>query len=178
MNRRAPPVELQPSTQIERCRNLSECVTVVVKTAMRPHLVLRLAQSIKDYKGYDLPIIAYDDGLKSYSEEIMKKIASFSNLQYVIGDDEDIGIALGRTLAVKMVKTRYFLLCDDDLVFSNHTNIEVLAEILDTTDASVAGGRFEDTGYFAGYFNFSSLDKKDRLKKFRTLNYYEGDAIL
>ena len=174
INRRSPPVEILPSKKIERCHNLSECVTVVVKTARRPHLVLRLAQSIRDFTGYDLPIIAYDDGLDPYPEKIMSKIASFSNLQYVIGDDNDLGIALGRTLAVKMVKTRYFLLCDDDLVFSNHTNIEVLAEILDTTDASVVGGRFEGEEYFAGYLNFSSLDKHGNLIGLRSLNNYEG----
>ena len=174
VNRILPPVELLPSTKIERCSNLSECVTVVVKTSRRPHLVLRLVQSIRDFTGYDLPIIAYDDGLDSYSEEIMSKIASFSNLQYVIGDDEDLGIALGRTLAVKLVQTKYFLLCDDDLVFNNHSNIEVLAEILDTTDASVAGGRFDDIEYYAGYLNFSSLDKKGRSTSLRRLKYYHG----
>ena len=174
INKRAPPVELLPSTEIERCHNLSECVTVVVKTTRRPYLVLRLVESIKHFTGYELPVIAIDDGLDPYSDDMMSQIASYSNLQYVIWDDEDLGIALGRTLGVKMVQTKYFLLCDDDLVFNKHTNIEVLAEILDTTDATLAGGRYENIGYFAGFFNFTSLSRHGNLTNFRTLQYFHG----
>ena len=176
INKRAPPVQLLSSSNIERCLNLSECVTVVIKTARRPHLVLRQVQSIREVKGYDLPIIAYDDGVDPYSEEIMAEIASFSNLQYIIGDDEDLGIALGRNLALQLVKTKYFLLSDDDLVFKMDSDIELLAEILDTTDASLAGGVFHGRPPFGGYFHFTSLNDEDELTSERGLNYYQGQC--
>ena len=174
INRRAPPVELLPSSKIHRCSNLSECVTVVIKTARRPHFVLRLAQSLRRVKGYDLPIIAYDDGVDSYSEEIMSKISSFSNLQYIIGEKHDLGISLGRNLAVKLVKTKYFLLCDDDLIFTKQSDIELLAKILDTTDASLVGG--SQGAHFAGYFHFTSLNNHDEVTNWQGLNYYQGQC--
>jgi GT2 family glycosyltransferase len=147
---------------------MPDCVTVVTKTARRPHLVLRLAQSIRDVIGYDLPIIAYDDGVGPHSDEIMGEIAKFPNVSYIIGDEEDLGIALGRSLAVKMVQTKYFLLVDDDTVFNNNTNIELLAEILDTTDAALVGGKVEHNSHFAGYFRFTVGSGK------RTLYHYKG----
>ena len=174
LNKRPPPVELLPSSEVTRCYNLTECVTVVIKTARRPHLVLRLAQSLRDMKGYDLPIIAYDDGVGPHSDEMMSKIAAVSNLKYIIGDEKDIGIALGRTRAVEMVETKYFLLCDDDLIFEVITDIELFAEILDTTDASVAGGKFHRTKLFGGYFHFTSLDNENKPTDLRILNFYQG----
>ena len=174
INKRPPPVKLLPSSEVKRCYNLSECVTAVIKTARRPHLVLRLAQSIRDTKGYDIPMIAYDDGVGPYPDEMMSKIASFPNLQYIIGDKADLGISLGRTLAVNLVQTKYFLLFDDDIVVYNRTDIELLAEILDTTDASLVGGKFHGTKYFSGFFWFTSLDENDQLTSDQKLKYYEG----
>ena len=174
INKRALPVELLPSSRIDRCYNLSQCVTVVIKTARRPNLVLRLVRSLRDVKGYDLPIIAYDDGLESYSEEIMSEIASFSNLRYIIGDKHDLGISVGRNLALKLVRTKYFLLCDDDLIFTEQSDIELLAEILDTTDASLAGG--SQGSHFAGYFHFTSLNDHDELTSKQILYYYQGQC--
>ena len=77
-----------------------------------------MAQSIRDTKGYDLPIIAYDDGPGNYSEDIWGEIRRFPKLRYVITDDEDLGISKGRNLAINEVKTKYFLLVDDDNVFN------------------------------------------------------------
>ena len=171
INKRAPPVKELPPDEITRCHDMAQCVTVVTKTARRPHLVLRLAHSIRKVKGYDLPIIAYDDGVTPHSERIMKKLERYPKLQYIIGDREDLGIALGRTLAVKLVKTKYFLLFDDDTILNNQTNIELLAEILDTTDASLVGGKVADNSHFAGYFRFTSTVFG---KKPRDLYHYIG----
>jgi GT2 family glycosyltransferase len=172
INRRAGAVKLLPPWQVSRCSNMPDCVTVVTKTARRPHLVLRLAQSIRDVKGYDLPIVAYDDGVGQHSDEIMGEIAKFPNIQYVIGDEEDLGIALGRSLAVKMVQTKYFLLVDDDTVLNNNTDIELLAEILDKTDAALVGGKIENYSHFAGYFRFTLRSGR------RALYHYKGACTL
>ena len=42
----------------------------------------------------------------------------------MIGESDDMGISLGRNLALKMVKTKYFLLVDDDHVFNDKTNLD------------------------------------------------------
>ena len=172
LNKRAPPVQLLPPHQTTRCYNLSECVTVVTKTGRRPHLVARLAQSLRDVKGYDLPIIAVDDGGDPYSQEIQRNLSHFHNLNYIISDPDngDLGIALGRTLAVQQVRTKYFLLIDDDTIITNLTNIELLAEILDTTDATLVGGKVTENSDFSGYLHFGYSD----IEKRRELTLYKG----
>ena len=171
LNKRAPPVKLLPPDQIRRCHNLADCVTVVTKTARRPHLVTRLAQSIRDVKGYDLPMVAMDDGGEPYSQEIKRMVSQYKNLKYIISDNEDLGIAEGRTLAVKQVKTKYFLLLDDDSVVSNQTDIELLTQILDTTDASLVGGKVADSsGGFASILHFGYSPENGR----RRLTLYRG----
>ena len=170
INKRAPPVKYQPlHNTAQRCKTLSDCVTVVTKTARRPHLVERLAQSFRDVKGYDLPIIAVDDGGEPYSSEVMQNLSHFKNLNYIISNDTDLGIALGRKMAVELVKTKYFFLLDDDSVVNNRTNIEQMVEILETTDAALIGGRITDSAEFAGLLRFelSNLDGKRRLTLYK-----------
>ena len=169
INKAVPPVKILPPEDVVRCYNMSLCVTVVIKTARRPHLVLRLARSIREVKGYDLPIIAYDDGVEPHPEEMMRKFLDFPNLQYIIGDKKDLGIAQGRTLAVRLVKTKYFLLFDDDTILNNDTDIEYLVEILDTTDASLVGGKVAGYHHFAGILLFKGNKRGGRI-----LNHYNG----
>ena len=72
-----------------------------------------------------------------------------------------MGISVGRNLALKKVRTKYFMLVDDDHVFIEATKIAKMVDILDRTDASLVGGRFEKTTMFAGTINFqwSAYDK-------------------
>ena len=51
-NRRISPIKKLPTDQVQRCKKPWECVTLVVKTARRPHLVARLAQSVRDKYRY------------------------------------------------------------------------------------------------------------------------------
>ena len=161
INKRAPPV-VSLSGDVERCKHISSCVTVVVKTARRPHLVLRLATSIRHVMGYDLPMIVYDDGVGQHPEKIRRKLRTFPKLRYIVGDKVDLGISLGRTLAVKLVKTKYFLLLDDDTILNKNSDIQLLIRILDTTDASLVGGKVAGNSHFAGYFRFTRFGTNPR----------------
>ena len=161
INKRAPPV-VSLSADIKRCKHISSCVTVVVKTARRPHLVLRLATSIRQVMGYDLPMIVYDDGVGQHPEKIRRKLNTFPKLRYIVGDEEDLGISLGRTLAVKLVKTKYFLLLDDDTILNKNSDLKLLVNILDITDASLVGGKVAGNSHFAGYFRFTRFGTNPR----------------
>jgi GT2 family glycosyltransferase len=130
-----------------------------VKTARRPHLIVRLAKSVRETLGYDLHIVAYDDGPNDYSEEIWKQIAEYPLLKYVVSNNEDLGIARGRNLAIMQVKTKYLFLLDDDIKFVNETNLEELVEILDETDAVVAAGSYMGNIKFTGYFHYGHFDQ-------------------
>ena len=159
INKSAPRAALLPPEMVDRCYNLSGCVTVVTKTARRPHLVMRMVQSmIKKYP--DLSVIAYDDGVGEFSREIMEGIANLTNLKYIIGDEKDLGIAQGRNLALEHVKTKYFFLVDDDNIFTDKTDLELLVDILDTTDATLAGGTFAFYKDFSSYLTFGYTKKR------------------
>ena len=158
INRMTPPIKLLPAAQVGRCMNHWECVTITVKTARRPNLILRLAQSVRDSFGYDLPIACFDDGPGNHSDDTMRRIAQYPMLNYVIGKNDDYGIAEGRNKAMSMVQTKYFLLMDDDVLMLNTTDLRTMVDILDTTDASVVGGHLKHrsniAGFLkAGYFN-------------------------
>ena len=155
INKEAPSAQPLPLAQVERCLNLSRCITVVTKTARRPQLVMRMVESLRAVDKYrDIAVVAFDDGGEEYSSEIMEKIAEFPNLEYVIGDEKDMGISRGRNLALKRVRTKYFMLLDDDNLINNLSDLELLVEILDTTDASLVGGAYKYNRDFAGFLNF------------------------
>ena len=163
INRRAEPVKLLSDNNVVKCEHLADCVTVVVKTARRPHLVIRLADSIRTILGYDLKIVCVDDGPDDHPDSIVAKLEEY-DIDYTVGL-EDMGISLGRNLALKKVKTKYFMLVDDDEVFTNATNIAKLVDILDSTDASLVGGGLQNQGRrFAGTINFYQSGNKRHLK--------------
>ena len=158
----APPIRLLPTEHVTRCHKHWECVTVAVKTSRRPHLIIRLAQSIRDSFGYDLPIACYDDGPGRYSEDVMTKIAEFPLLNYVIGEHDDYGIAEGRNRALSLVQTKYFLLLDDDVAMLNTSDLTTMVDILDTTDAAVVGGSLRSRSNIAGLLKFGYFNGSKR----------------
>ena len=152
LNQRLPTVKLISPKPFQKCTNYVDCITVVTKTARRPLLVIRMAKSIRDIKGYDLPIIVFDDGPDEYDEVVRQKIAQFPLLEYNIIND--LGISLGRNLGVSRVKTQCSLFADDDTIFTNKTVFEKAVDILESTDASVVGGHFSHHKEFSGFMKF------------------------
>ena len=166
-------------SEITRCTNLSSCVTIVTKTARRPHLVIRMAQSMRDIKGYDLPIIAYDDGGDPYPDNITRQLEQFPNLRYIIDEREDLGISLGRNLAIEQVETKYLFLVDDDTVFiKDKTDIALLAEMLDSTDLSLVGGTFSNMAALSGLILFQNEENKRVLYITRDTCTHDIDAMI
>lgn len=78
-------------------------MTFIIHTFKRPDCLSRLLESIKEYYP-NTPVIVYDDS------------------------EFDRGLSWGRNHLVSQVKTKYFLLLDDDFVFTNETKIERLVE--------------------------------------------------
>ena len=169
------PVKLLPLDQVRRCTKLWECVTLAVKTTRRPHLILRLARSVRHSLGFDLPIVAYDDGPNDYPDEIYQQIAEYPLLQYVVSKNEDLGIARGRNLAVMQVKTKYFFLLDDDIKFNKYTKLDKLVEILDTTDVTVASASYKKGTAFTAYLQFGHFNEN---KGNRRLGVYHNACTL
>jgi GT2 family glycosyltransferase len=172
INNRPPKAQFLSPSEINRCTDISKCVTVVVKTARRPQLVLRLAQSLGHTLKQNLSMIVIDDGPDSHPPDVMEKIAQFPHIRYIIGDTEDLGISLGRNMGVRLVKTKYFLSFDDDLVVTEQSNITTMLEILDITDISLVGGKFHKD--FAGFMEFSNDGETGE----RVLKYYRSSCTV
>jgi len=106
-------------------------VTAVVKTFERPHCLNRLLTSLRRFYP-QMPVIVCDDGfVPSYRSDVA-----------YIRTEPDIGLSAGRNRLVEEVDTPYFLLLDDDLVFTEASKIERLATIVKTHDVSLAAGDY------------------------------------
>ena len=159
-NKLPEPTRLLPEDKTTLCEDLSECMTIVVKTARRPLLVANLAKSIRERIGYDIPIIVSDDGVgkyKNYSTEVWAELSKYPKLQYIIDDDGDLGIGAGRTKASRLVRTKYLMITDDDSLFVKETDLRGMVGMLDRTDASLIGGH-SNPEIFAGDMEFGIRD--------------------
>lgn len=54
----------------------------------------------------------------------------------------------GRMIGLRLVKTPYFLLSDDDMVFTEQTDIKVLFDILTNTNVSLVAGNTDRCNFF------------------------------
>ena len=121
-------------------------VTIAIKTFERPESLKNLLQSIRQFY-QDMYIIIADDSKKPYAQEIA---SCFSNIE-CISLRFDIGISAGRNAMLSRIKTKYFVLCDDDIIFFEKTKLEDFKKILDETDIELVGGILVDrsgTGKF------------------------------
>ncbi|OAD22917.1 beta-1,4-N-acetyl-galactosaminyl transferase 1 [Candidatus Thiomargarita nelsonii] len=88
-----------------------------------------MVKSIRKY--YDkIPIIVVDDSEKALSP-IFPEISEYYHLPF------DQGLSYGRNYALNKVKTKYVLICDDDMVFTKKTRLERMYQVLGKTDFSI-----------------------------------------
>ena len=103
-------------------------------------------------------MIVIDDGPHLHSQETMQKIAQNPHIKYIISNQKDLGISEGRNQGVRLVKTKYFLSFEDDVMVTNQSKITTMLEMLDTMDISLVGGKFKDA--FAGFMEFANVNEK------------------
>lgn len=114
-------------------------LTIIIKTFERPHLLEQLMRSIRR-KYPDVAVIVVNDSRKPYHIGGVHNII----LPY------DVGVSAGRNAALQQVKTPYFLLLDDDFVFSRRQNLNELVEQMDQhPEIDILGGRCVDLPIFA-----------------------------
>lgn len=109
-------------------RPLSE-VTIVIKTFERPSCCARLVDSIRMFYP-EVPVLVADDS--AAPQEIAG--ARCYALPF------DSGLAAGRNVLLEAVQTKYFVLCDDDFVFTPETKIEVFLNLLEQFGLDIVGG--------------------------------------
>ena len=143
------PIKFQKPGPKESCSRVADCVTLITKTRYRLHLAVRLIKSFHQfYPG--AKVIVADDYNANYTQsapsewfEVYDK--GVSGLVTYVQVEE--GISNGRNLAMQLATTEYAVVADDDHVFTNYTDLEVLLRVLETTDAIIAGGQFTKFRY-------------------------------
>jgi glycosyltransferase involved in cell wall biosynthesis len=112
-------------------------VSVIIKTFERRHCVIRLYHSIR--KRYpNIPILIADDSKEPLQELGTAKIIA---LPY------NCGLSHGRNELLTQVTTKYFVLADDDFVFTKNTNLLIPYNIMECTEFSVVGIKLLDYGW-------------------------------
>lgn len=113
--------------------DLSE-LTLLIKTFERPYAVKRLVKSIKRHYPV-VKIVVIDDSRKPLTISGVKMV----HLPY------DSGASVGRNTALEQIMTKYFLLLDDDFVFSRRQNLGALVEQMERyPNIDILGGRVID----------------------------------
>ena len=113
--------------------------TIIITTFDRPECLDRLLVSI--FQHYpDIPVIVVDNGFIKYEPE---KI--FKDNVKLIRAKPDSGLSACRNIAVDHVKTKYTFVTDDDVVFTNTTQIDNFISIFnEDKEIEIVGGILED----------------------------------
>ena len=146
--------------------DLSEKLTVVIKTFERPDMITRAVSSLRSLHP-TIPVIIADDS---------KEPTSFDDDPYTtaLHLPFDTGISYGRNRAIEKVETPYYLLIDDDHCFKKDANLQGLVDILDTTDFDIVAMRMLNyragKGYCRGELFFAGTFEREN----DTMMHYVG----
>ena len=113
--------------------------TIIITAFDRPECLDRLLVSIFQYYP-DIPVIVVDNGFTEYEPE---KI--FKDNVKLIRAKPDSGLSACRNIAVDHVKTKYTFVTDDDVIFTNTTQIDNFISIFnEDKEIEIVGGILED----------------------------------
>jgi GT2 family glycosyltransferase len=117
--------------------SLNSDLTVVVKTFERPEALLRLIRSIRRFYP-DLPLVVVDDSAEAL-EPPPEGVTRYSHVAF-----NSLGVSAGRNYGVRQVETPYTLICDDDMVFGEKTDVAKMLRTVQTTRFDVVSCRWLD----------------------------------
>lgn len=113
-------------------------VTLMVKTFLRPHLLERLHNSIRNYYA-DIPVIILNDDKNPIN--IVHKNTTVINHQ-----EFNIGVSIGRNIMIDKITTKYFVLLDDDFIFTPDTKLDNALSEIEMCDCDILGGTVIENG--------------------------------
>lgn len=106
-------------------------ITIIIKTFLRPDCLEMCLKSIRKYYP-DIQILVADDSKNScdgvYPNEIRYSLPF------------NIGLSAGRNFLLERVETKYFVLVDDDFIFTDKTNLRFMRKILIDDDIDLISG--------------------------------------
>ncbi|CAH1795084.1 unnamed protein product [Owenia fusiformis] len=146
------------------CIKPEDCVTIITKTGNRLEEVINMTKSIRNYYPKIQIVIINDEplALEAYRGKYDTKIAhdfefflqKTNNVTYKKLEG-DIGLSKGRNIAANLSSTKYVFVMDDDVRFTQLTNLSKLVEVLENTDLSISCAKYSNT-YF-GILRFKEL---------------------
>jgi GT2 family glycosyltransferase len=116
---------------------LDRDLTVVVKTFERPEALRRLVGSIRRFYPH-VPVVVVDD-----SAEALEPPPAGVTCYYHVAFNS-LGVSAGRNYGVRRVETPYTLICDDDMVFGDKTDVARMLRTVRTTRFDVVSCRWLD----------------------------------
>ena len=148
-------------------------LTIVIKTFERPYCINRLIESIFHYYPKMIIMVADDSRDPIEIDNVEYHKLSFNS-----------GISYGRNFLLNRVKTRYFLLLDDDFIFTENTNLDTLLGILEQNDVDLIAGDILENSKLRGLSGIGVMrlegrtlyiTRKRYLADFK--NYYTCDFV-
>jgi GT2 family glycosyltransferase len=131
-------------------------VTIIVKTFERKHSLARLLESIQQHIDHT-PVLVGDDSKVPYGGKILPLFPDL-DLEYDI-QPHDIGVSAGRNRLLDKVEEEFFVLCDDDFVFDERTDINRSKNILLQNNYDILGGAYFNHYPVRSLIDFLSLVK-------------------
>lgn len=111
-------------------------LTILIKTFKRKDILFNeCLRSIRKYYP-DIPVFILNDDNETLTTNL--------NNTMIINTEFNIGLSEGRNRLIKEVKTKYFLLLDDDSIFTEETKLEKFYDILENTNFAIIGGVVDD----------------------------------
>jgi glycosyltransferase involved in cell wall biosynthesis len=128
-------------------------ITLLIKTFERRSCLLRLVGSIRKYYP-DVRILIVDDSKNP--ETLKDEYIDYHILPF------NQGISYGRNYGLEKIKTKYFLLLDDDYVFTPGTDLEKFLTLFQKHNLDILAGRWIQNG-ITRHFEYQLLRQDDIL---------------
>eukprot|EP00298_Acanthocystis_sp_HF-20_P015387 c21124_g2_i1.p1 GENE.c21124_g2_i1~~c21124_g2_i1.p1 ORF type:complete len:499 (+),score=178.63 c21124_g2_i1:26-1498(+) len=116
---------------------LSKKVTLVIKTFERPSCLLSYIESIV-HTYPTLDIVIADDS-KDVDETYVKLLSYESEKVHYFALPFDSGAGAGRNFLIDKVETPFVIISDDDLLFTEQTQLEALLADIESSGADIVG---------------------------------------
>lgn len=118
-----------------RAKLLAE-TEVLVKSFRRHELLLRFLLSVRQYYPGLAVRVVDDSGVTTKNAEKIKQVpgVSWHDMEF------DSGLPAGRNLAVRESSAKYVIVCDDDFLFTEDTDLFAMLFPLERTDLDLCGG--------------------------------------
>ena len=149
---------MAPNTKSSYCRDVTECVTITVKTKGRIAWVKQLIASARQrYVGIKFVVVdelETKDGRADYRPTDLPP----SGVTYV---KTTPGIGYGRKIGLKLADTKYALVADDDFVFTARTNLTKMVDLLERSSADIVAGSVIDGAFYEGIFRVADRCDSD-----------------